>query len=213
MTIRRRVAFELATVAVLTAVFLVVVPKRPVWVDGALGVFAMLFVAATARDTREQIWRPLATARRDRVRHSWRDMLIATLVVAVLFAIIGRWTGRATPLVTATMLATLVPFALWATVQQVLFQFYLLGRLRALMPAAPPPAPAALNGLLFGAVHLPDVEVTMLTCIGGAAWSWYYLRDQSLGPIVVSHAVLGTTYYYWVRGEDLLRQWLGTMRW
>jgi hypothetical protein len=210
VTIRRRAAFELATLAVLTAAFLVVVPERPVWADAALGVFAMLLVVATARKTREQIWAPM---RRAHGRHCWHDLLIGTLGVALLFAIVGQWTGRATPLFTATMLAALLPFALWATVQQLLFQFYLLGRLRALMPASPPLAVAAINGLLFGAVHLPDVELTVLTSIGGTVWSWYYGRDQCLAPIAVSHAVLGTTYYYWLRGENLLLRWLSMAGW
>jgi membrane protease YdiL (CAAX protease family) len=75
------------------------------------------------------------------------------------------------------------------------------------MPAAPPPALAVVNGLLFGAVHLPEVEVTVLTMVGGAVWSWYYLRDRCLGPIAFSHAVLGTAYYYWIRGDDLVLRW------
>ena len=78
---------------------------------------------------------------------------------------------RAAPLFTATMLAALVLFILWATVRQALFQVYFLGRLRALIPAAPPPPLATVNGLLIGAVHLPDVELTLLTIVGGAVWS------------------------------------------
>ena len=72
---------------------------------------------------------------------------------------------------------------------------------------------AAMNGVLFGAVHLPDVELTVLTSVGGAVWSWYYLRDRCLAPIAVSHAVLGTTYYYWIRGDDLLLRWFSATRW
>jgi membrane protease YdiL (CAAX protease family) len=213
VSLRRRVALELATLAVLTSMFLRLVPKRPMWIDAGLGLFAVALVAATARRTREQIWAPLAMERRGGPRHCWRDMLIGTAAVALLFAIIGRWTGRAGPLFTANVLAALGPFMVWATVQQLLFQFYLLGRLRALSPSSPPLALAAINGLLFGAVHLPDVEVTVLTSVGGAVWSWYYLRDQCLGPIAVSHAVLGTTYYYWIRSDDLLARWLSAARW
>jgi len=70
-----------------------------------------------------------------------------------------------------------------------------------------------MNGVLFGAVHLPDVELTVLTSVGGAVWSWYYLRDRCLAHIAVSHAVLGTTYYYWIRGDDLLLRWFSATRW
>jgi membrane protease YdiL (CAAX protease family) len=213
VSLRRRVAFELAILAMLTSVFLVVVPVRPMWVDAGLGLLAVVLVAATARKTREQIWAPPATPPGERLRHCARHMLVGTLGVALLFALTGRWVGRAAPLFTATMLAALVPFALWATLQQMLFQFYLLGRLRILIPAATPLALAAVNGVLFGAVHLPDVELTVLTSVGGAVWSWYYLRDRCLGPIAISHAVLGTTYYYWIRGDDLVLRWFSTTRW
>lgn len=213
MSLRRRVAFELATLAVLTATFLVALPKRPAWIDAGLGLLAAVVVATTARQTRERIWAPPATARRERVPHAWRHMLIGTSGVALLLALLGRWTSDGAPLLTATMLGALIAFTLWAGLQQLLFQFYLLGRLRALVPAASPIAVAAVNGLLFGAVHLPDVEVALLTIVAGAVWSWYYLRDRCLAPIAVSHAVVGTAYYYWIRGDDLLLRWLAAAGW
>jgi CAAX prenyl protease-like protein len=213
LRLRSRVAFELATLALLTSVYLLVVPHRPVWLDAGLGLVGLALVAATARNTREHIWGAPATDRRQRLRRSWRHMLIATSGVALIFALIGSWTGRARPLFTATMLGALVFFTLWATLQQVLFQFYLLGRLRVVIPASPPVTLAVMNGLLFGAVHLPDVEVTVLTSIAGAVWSWYYLRDRCLGPIAMSHAVLGTAYYYWIRGDDLLLRWFSATHW
>jgi membrane protease YdiL (CAAX protease family) len=209
MSLRRRVAFELAALAVLASAYLLRFPERPMWVDVSLGILAAGIVAATPPKTREQLWPPLATARRERLRHSWRHMLTGTLAVALLFAMVGGGARRAAPLLPATMLAALVLFILWATLQQGLFQFYLLGRLHALIPAAPPAALATINGLLFGGVHLPDVELTVLTIVGGAVWSWYYLRDRCLAPIALSHAVLGTTYYYWVRGDDLVLRWFG----
>ena len=213
MSLRRRVAFELATLAVLTSVYLVAVPRRPMWVDAGLALVGLALVAAAARTTRAEVWGAPGPDGRDRLRHSARHMAIETLAVAVAFAIVARWMGDTGPLFTVTLLATLVPFAVWAAVQQLLFQFYLLGRLRVLLPAFPPIALAGINGVLFGAVHLPDVEVTVLTIVGGAVWSWYYLRDRCLAPIALSHAVLGTTYYYWVRGEDLLLRWLSAAGW
>src|SRR5438067_4466726 len=152
------------------------------WLDAGLGLVAVVAVAATARYTREQIWAPPATERRDRLRHSTRHLLVGTSAVALLFAIVGSWTGRPGSLFKATMLGALVFFAPWAALQQMLFQFYLLGRLRALSPASPALTLAAINGVLFGAVHLPDVELTVLTSVGGAVWSWYYLRDRCLAP-------------------------------
>jgi membrane protease YdiL (CAAX protease family) len=105
--------------------------------------------------------------------------------------------------------AALALFVPWALLQQTLFQFYLQGRLRVLLGSAPPLVSAVLTGILYGAVHWPDVEVTVLTVGGGIAWSWAYQRDRCLGPVALSHAVLGTTYFTWVRGRDLAGEWLG----
>jgi hypothetical protein len=208
LSLRRRVAVELAVLASLTSLYLLLFPRRPLWVDASLAAFAGVLVAVTSHTTREQFLPPLATPRRERRRRSSRHILIATVAVALLFAVVGRLTGRAAPLVTVNMLVALALFIPWATLQQTLFQLYLLGRIRALLPAGPAAALATVNGLLFGAVHLPDVELTVATIAGGTVWSWYYLRDRCLGPIAVSHAVLGTTYYYWIRGEDLVLRWL-----
>ena len=89
MSLRRRVAFEMANLAVLTSVYLVLVPERPVWMDAGLGLVAVVLVAATARTTREQVWAPLATPRRERLRHCSRHMLVGRLAVALLFAAVG----------------------------------------------------------------------------------------------------------------------------
>ena len=96
-------ALELVTLAVLTLVYLVVVPHRPIWLDAGLGLVAVVAVAATSRHTREQIWAPPATERNDRLQHSTRHMLVGTSAVALLFAIVGSWTGRPGSLFKATM--------------------------------------------------------------------------------------------------------------
>jgi hypothetical protein len=59
VSLRRRVALELATLAVLTPVFLVLVSERPVWVDAGLGLVAVAARDGDARTTREQVWAPL----------------------------------------------------------------------------------------------------------------------------------------------------------
>jgi hypothetical protein len=48
--------------------------------------------------------------------------------------------------------------------------------------------------------------VTVVTIIGGMFWSYSYHRDRYVLPIAVSHAVLGTTFYYWVLGKDLMEE-------
>jgi membrane protease YdiL (CAAX protease family) len=206
VSIRSRVIVELGGLAVGAALFLVVVPQRPIFLDLALALLALGLVAATARDTRERVWGTPSRPFAEGARHSTRHLLIGTAAVVPLFAAWRVVSGG--QLVTPTFFGALIIFVPWAYLQQALFQFYLLGRVQALLGGAPSLVVAAVNGVLFGVLHLPDWDLTVVTIVAGSVWSWYYLRDRYLPPIAVSHAVLGTTYFYWIRGQDLVRQWL-----
>jgi hypothetical protein len=206
VSLRYRVVVELGAVALGATLFLVLVPERPIAVDLGLAFLAAGLVALTAGYTRESVWGTPLHPRADRRRHSTRHLTIGTAGVMLLFA---AWrVVHGGPLLTPTLLVTLALFAPWALLQQALFQFYLLGRVRALLAGTPQLVLAGLNGVLFSAVHLPAWDVALVTLIAGSVWSWYYLRDRCLVPIGLSHAVLGATYFYWVRGEDLARRWL-----
>jgi hypothetical protein len=221
MTIRRRVGLELVLLAIATALFLALVPERSLAVDLGLALLSVGLVSISARDTRERVWGPPGAPRAVRVRRASLRMTFATLAAVLFFAVYGAspvlrptgdWGEVARYLFRPTLLAALVLFVPWAVLQQTLFQFYLLGRLHALAPGAPPAVIAAANGLLFGLVHLPDWEVTALTVLGGWVWSSSYLRDRCLLPIALSHATLGTAYFYWVRDIDLALSWLQALR-
>ncbi|HXG04044.1 MAG TPA: CPBP family glutamic-type intramembrane protease [Candidatus Binatia bacterium] len=217
---RRRAALELAAVAVATALFLLLVRRRPVVVDAGLALLALALVVLSASETRRRFWGEPAEPLWARRRRAWRDVTVGTAAVAALFAAAGAlatwWMSGEPDQMPARLLRPTLPLALvlfvpWAGLQQTLFQFYLLGRLRALCPGARPGALAALAGVLFGLVHLPALDVAAVTVVGGALWARFYLRDRLLAPLAVSHAVLGATYYYWVRGEDLLARWTATL--
>lgn len=49
----------------------------------------------------------------------------------------------------------------WAMLQQTLFQFYLLGRLRVALPSSSPLPAIALTGIGYALVHLPDLELVL----------------------------------------------------
>lgn len=110
-----------------------------------------------------------------------------------------------------TFLAVLPVYFAWGLAQQTLFQFYLLGRIRVLAPSAPPVALSVMNGVLFGAVHIPDPQVVALTTVGGTIWSYIYQRDRVLWPLALSHAVLGAAFYQWVRGRHLILDWIASL--
>jgi membrane protease YdiL (CAAX protease family) len=208
---------EVAGLGALTALYLALVPVRPPAVDLGLALLAVVVILMTAGYTRRRIWGSPDWPAAERVRHSAMHLLTGTSIIVALFAALGAvrvwWTADTASAVSAHLLKPTLPVALtlfipWALLQQTLFQFYLLGRMRALWPAAPPFVLAAANGVVYGAVHLPAWDVVAVTMIGGTVWSWYYMRDRQLLPIALSHAVLGTTYFYWVRDQDLIGHWL-----
>ena len=104
-----------------------------------------------------------------------------------------------------TLLPALLLYFAWGLLQQFVFQFYLLGRLLYVMPAA---AAIALTGIAFSMVHFPRVPVMAVTLIAGIVWALLYRRYRSLVPLAASHALLGATLHYWVFGRDLLELWL-----
>ena len=56
MTHRRRVACELLILAVLAITFLLLFPRRPIFVDIGFALFALGFVLLNMSYTRSQIW-------------------------------------------------------------------------------------------------------------------------------------------------------------
>ena len=218
---RRRVAVELLVLGVLSSGFLVLFPRRPIVVDLGLALFALGLVLLNANDTRTQFWGqwPVEVGHASRQRGVVVTMTL-TVLVMLLFLLVGvviGYQGAGWPGVKARILHPYLPTAVllylpWALLQQTLFQFYLLGRVRTLCPSLRPLAQSALNGLIFGLVHSTDIGIVLLAALGGTLWSWLYLRYRRLWPLAVSHALVGTTFYYWVYGYDLASRWSAFLR-
>jgi hypothetical protein len=218
---RRRVAVELLILSVLSSGFLALFPRRPIFVDLVLALFALGLVLLNATYTRAQFWGqwPVEVG-----RAGWRRCVVVTMTLTVLvilvFSLVGGvigYQGAGWPGVKARILHPSIPTAVllylpWAWLQQTLFQFYLLGRVRTLCPSLHPLAQSALNGLIFGLVHSTDIWIVLLAALGGTLWSFLYLHYHRLGPLAVSHALVGTTFYYWVYGYDLASRWSAFLR-
>ena len=213
---QRRTAVELLILGLLSVAFLALFPRRPIYVDLLLALLAMALVLLNARYTSAHIWDrvPLKVGRRD----WWPCVLVTmapTALVVLVFLLIGvaiGYQGADWPGAKARILHPYIPTALllylpWALLQQTLFQFYLLGRVSTLCPSLHPLAQSLLNGLVFGAVHTTDIWILLLATLGGTLWSFLYLQYRRLWPLVVSHALIGTTFYYWVYGYDLASRW------
>lgn len=200
--VRRRVALELGSLVVLTPIFLYFAPRGMGLYSGAALLF-LGFIALTAKETKERIWGLPAEPGSKRLRRCTLTISILTIPAVVTFLAWGMWKGHQVEAV--NLLLGLSIYFPWALLQQTIFQFYLLGRLRVLLPL-PGFLLAVLNGFAYGLVHLPDVPVALLTIIGGIFWSYSYLRDRYIFPLAVSHALLGTTFYYAVIGRDLFHE-------
>jgi len=226
MQVRRRIALELLVLSALTSLYLILVSPRPLAVDLGMALVGLGLVGFTADYTRTRIWGTPPDAEFNRRRRCAVNMFFSTgLAVSgvVLYGIFsayaqhGNWDGVAARFLNWHAPIALVLYVPWALLQQTLFQFYLLGRLRALLPFASPLILSVMNGIAYGSVHLavspgrsgPDLELAVLTMIGGAVWSYSYHRDRYVLPIAISHAVLGTTFYYWARGSDVLLNFFG----
>ncbi len=216
--VQRNVAIELSVLAVLTAAFLIVFPDRPIVVDAGLALFALMLLALNARHTKDVVWGqfPPALDRPSRVRKAYLFAgLLTGIGLAGLFATglafgyaQGGWEGAVHRVGNWRVLLAMAVYLPWALVQQTLFQFYLLGRLRTLLPTS---LAVICTGIGYALVHLPDLAVTAMTAIAGVCWTYLYDRYRVLVPLAVSHAMLGAAFYYWVYGRDLIGEWAAGM--
>jgi hypothetical protein len=218
--LRVKIAIELGIIVVLAALFVSLAPQElkssPVYFG--LSLVMLGYIGFTADHTRERIWGPPDSPDFDRIRRCFINMSLLTVPPMILFLILGmlgrhyEWAWFKEPGAASMFglhfFVSVILYLPWALLQQTLFQFFLLGRLRALLPWASPWTLSLINGLFYGLVHLPDPAVTGATIVGGVLWSYSYHRDRFVLPIAISHAVLGATFYYWVYGRDLLGEFI-----
>lgn len=212
--VERRVIIELSLLAVLTVVFLLVFPERPIRVEVGFALFALTLLLLNLRYTKYVIWKPFPCAWDRRLRFRKALLLVGAmtgLAVIGLFAgalvlgvRTGGWEMAAQRVGNWHVLLAFALFFPWALLQQMLFQFYLLGRFLTLFRAG---VAITCTGIAYGLVHLPDIGVTLATTVAGIVWTYVYYRYRVLSPLAFSHALLGTFFYYWIYGRDLAKEW------
>ena len=203
--LRKRTAIELVTLAILAPLFLYFAPRN-VGLYATAAVLFFGFVVIGAIKQRERIWPAPTRAWRERLSRSMGVMFAVTAPTVLLFYAWSLWMGYRVSF--ENLLLAFCLYFPWALLQQSIFMIYLLGRLRTTLPSASPPLLATLNGMAYGLVHLPDKVLALVTLIAGTVWSYAYLRDRQLLPVALSHAVLGSTFYYFVGARDLYQDWL-----
>jgi len=216
MSVRGKVAVELGIIAVLTTVFVLIFPKRSPAVDVGLAGLALLCIALSARYTKKVIWAasppPVGG---NRLRSCLMFTFWVTVPVVLVFLMIGMilgyrsggWPAVAERIFNWKILAAFGGYLVWALMQQTLFQFYLLGRSLALLPKSQAFVAVFITGIGISLVHWPDCWTMLATAIAGVVWTFIYYRYRFLLPLAVSHAALGSAFYYGVFGHDLAAEW------
>jgi len=222
-SLRMKIAVEIGTLVVLATLFIALAPPwmRNSGVYVGLALVMLGYIGFTADYTRDRIWGPPDSPDFDRVRRCAINMSLLTFPPMAIFFALGlagryvnlgdidlEWlkTTDTASMFSLNFFISMMLYLPWALLQQTLFQFFLLGRLRALLPWASPWTLSILNGVAYGLVHWPDPYTTLATIVGGILWSYSYHRDRFVLPIAISHALLGATFYYWVYGRDLLAE-------
>jgi hypothetical protein len=213
-SLRHRILIELFVLGVLTIVFLALFPERPIYIDVLLALFALCLILSNARFTKNSVWAqfPPEEELQTRVRRSYLLASAVTIPVILGLAAIGLvlgyresgWDEAWARLLNYHLPLAFALYLPWALLQQFLFQFYLLGRLLTLFPA---PVSVVTTGMAYSLLHLPDIGITLAAAAAGIFWTFLYRRDRVLLPLGLSHALLGSTFYYWVYGHDLFLAW------
>ncbi len=213
-SLRTQAALELLTLAILTAAFLFLFPQRTTVAEMSLALFALALLAINARFTKNVVWAQYQPRgkKSNRLRICLMKTMAMTLSVVLVFLGIGiaigysqgGWQAALRRVSNWHILIAICIYFPWALLQQTLFQFYLLGRLRTLLPAS---VAVACTGVAYGLVHLPDLWDALATAAVGIFWTSLYYRYRLLSPLALSHALLGSTFYYWIYGRDLAEAW------
>jgi uncharacterized protein len=101
------------------------------------------------------------------------------------------------------MFPLLLLYPLWGVVQQFLVQAIFVRPLclgpRALVS---PLIATAIAAMLFAAVHLPGLRLTIATGLLGLVFTPIYLRWRNLWPLGLFHGWLGIAAYFWLLQRD-----------
>lgn len=85
--------------------------------------------------------------------------------------------------------AHILEYAVWALLQQLILQVFVLLRLLRLGLRRAPAI--ALSAVLFASAHIPNPVLVPATLAWAAISCWLYLRYRNLYPLALAHGILG----------------------
>jgi membrane protease YdiL (CAAX protease family) len=188
----RMAARELAAITI-AAVYLLG-PWRTLGSDVAAFVLGWVVVRVSGR----ALFPAPSSAARAARAHAW----IAGMTAIAFAALIAIGRAQGTPLRPGQLLLTCALYVPFAWMQQEVTQRYLVARLGRMVGGRSDLLTAGVGGVVFGLCHLPFAGLTAPTLIAGVAWGCAFLATGRILPIVLSHALLGGSYFLLVLGRD-----------
>ena len=204
---RRRDLAEL--VGIYGLILLVIWTPRP-WQWPLWGLVSLLIIAVIAVSFEGM--RPMGLCTVNLLRSLWAvalAMMVAILAVAIAMrmhtlqlASSPRWA-----------LQHYGSYAIWAGLQQLLLQCFILSRARRLLGNAT--AAAAVSAGLFAIAHLPNPLLTLITLVCGLASCLFFLHYKNLWPLAAAHAILGIAIAITIPGslDHNMMVGIGYMTW
>lgn len=190
---RRRDLVEL--VGIYGLILLVIWTPQP-WQGPLWGLASITLIAVIA--VSYEGMRPMGLCTANLVRSLWAvalAMMVATLAVVIAMrlhtlqlASSPRWA-----------LQHYGSYALWAGVQQLILQCFILSRARRLLGNTT--AAAAVSAGLFAVAHLPNPLLTLITLVCGLASCLFFLHYKNLWPLALAHAILGISIAITIPGS------------
>ena len=117
-------------------------------------------------------------------------ILPLALAIYALTALLGFATGALAFIPpTRFTLVILLVYGSWCAVQQYLLQSYFNHRLLSVTPNHH--LSSLLAALIFGAAHLPNPILTVVTTLGGFLLAEVFARHRNIWPLALAHATGG----------------------
>jgi len=171
------------TIAILSSILAFTWLLEPALPDSAVFVPAALVVGLTIwHDARRREWGFAPRALAPGLAWSLAITIPLAAVILAAGAAIGTLHDR------RDFLGNLAPLVVWGGAQQWVLQTVVL---RDAQRATTRRAGIVVAALLFGAVHLPNPFLTVVTIVGALAWCSLYDRWPNILPLALSHG-LGT---------------------
>jgi len=165
--------------------------QEPLWGLATISLIAVIAVSYEGM-------RPMGLSTANLVKSLWA-VALAMMVAVFAMAIASRMHTLQLASSPRWALQHYGSYAIWAGVQQLILQCFILSRSLRLLGNAT--AAAAVSAGLFAVAHLPNPLLTLITLVCGLASCLFFLHYKNLWPLAMAHAILGTAIAITIPGS------------